>query len=58
MFDRPLTGSHPAAPYDVVLDVAPDATNLAYGILLDGPGRVTVSGLVVEVVDSSVPTTG
>jgi hypothetical protein len=41
-----------------VLDVPPQATNVAYGILLAGSGRVWLDGASIDKVDASVPTTG
>jgi hypothetical protein len=40
-----------------VLDVADNATAIAFGILLDGPGKVWLANVRFEVVDRSVPTT-
>jgi hypothetical protein len=57
MQDRPIKGTTPFAPYQVVLDVASDAEALVFGLLLDGPGAVYVNGLKLEVVDKSVPVT-
>jgi hypothetical protein len=57
MYNRPLTATTAAAPFSVVLDVPFGATNLAYGVLLVGPGEVTVSSLQVVEVDDSTPTT-
>jgi hypothetical protein len=58
MQNRPITGTQAAASCNVVLDVDPSATNIAYGVLLDGSGEVTVSSLQVQVVSDSVHTTG
>ena len=41
----------------IVLDVPQQATNLAYGALLDGTGKIWFSDLSFEVVDRSVATT-
>jgi hypothetical protein len=57
MENRPLTATSAAATYSVVLDVPAGAINLAYGVLLVGPGEATVSSLQVLEVDNSVPTT-
>ncbi len=57
MEGRPLTQTSAAASYSVVLDVDPNATNIAYGVLLAGQGTVTVSSLALEVVDASVAET-
>ena len=58
MQERPIKGSTSWKRYQVVLDVAPQATNVAFGILLDGPGRVWIDDVQIEVVNKSVPTTG
>ena len=41
----------------IVLEVLQQATNLAYGALLDGTGKIWFSDLSFEVVDRSVATT-
>ena len=43
--------------HDVVLDVAPEATALAYGVLLSGGGEVNVADFRFEVVGDDVPPT-
>jgi hypothetical protein len=58
MQDRAIKGSTDWRQYDVVLDVPKDATGIAFGILLDGPGSVWLSGTKFEVVSSDVPVTG
>jgi hypothetical protein len=40
MQDRAITGTHPWATYDVVLDVPQDATSISFGVLLMGGGKV------------------
>lgn len=57
MSRRPISGDSDAATYSVVLDVSSDTANIAYGTLLVGQGSVTVSDLVLETVDASVPST-
>ncbi len=57
MQNRPIKGTRSFSRHDVVLDVARDASAIAFGILLDGAGGVWMSGLRLEVVDASVPTT-
>ena len=44
-------------PYDIVLDVPRDATGIGMGILLTGPGKVWLSGVKLEIVPRTVPTT-
>lgn len=58
MKSRAIKGSLDWKPYQVVLDVAPDASALAFGILLTGKGKVWLAEPVLEVVDASVPVTG
>jgi len=58
MRSRAIKGSLDWKPYQVVLDVAPDASALAFGILLTGKGKVWMAEPVLEVVDVSVPVTG
>lgn len=58
MEDRPIKGTRDWARYDVVLDVAPDAGAIAFGLLLSGPGKVWIDDVTFDVVDSRVPTTG
>jgi hypothetical protein len=55
---RPIKGTTGWSQYQIVLDVAPEAKDIAFGILLDGPGAVWIDEIKFEVVDSSVPTTG
>ena len=58
MANRPVQGTTPWTQYDVVLDVAADAVDLAFGVLLAGNGTVWLDGVDVAIVDDSVPTTG
>jgi hypothetical protein len=58
MQDRPISGTTSWKHYEVVLDVADEATNVALGILLDGPGTVWMSDIKFETVDKTVATTG
>lgn len=57
MQDRPITGTTGWTKYQVVLDVPDDSVNIAFGLLLGGPGQVWMADLQFEVVSSSVPTT-
>jgi hypothetical protein len=57
MQNRPITGTTDWKRYEIVLDVPPEAIDIAMGILLDGPGKVWISNVELTVVDSSVPTT-
>jgi hypothetical protein len=57
MDDRPITGTTSWRRYECVLDVAPSATRIAFGVGLAGAGRVQFGSLTMEVVDASVPIT-
>jgi beta-lactamase regulating signal transducer with metallopeptidase domain len=57
MGQRPIRGTTDWKRYDVVLDVAPGAKHLAFGLLLDGPGQTWLNDLKFEVVDASVAVT-
>ena len=54
---RPIKGSRDWARYDIVLDVAKEAKSICIGILLQGQGKVWLSGVSFEVVSTAVPTT-
>jgi hypothetical protein len=58
MQDRPIKGSSDWTKQQIVLDVADDATKLAYGVLLNGAGSVWMDDCVFEDVDKSVGLTG
>jgi hypothetical protein len=58
MSDRPITGTSDFQRYDVVLDVPQESTFIALGVLLAAVGEIWIGGPTLEVVDSSVPTTG
>ncbi len=58
MQSRPIKGTSEWSQYQIVLDVAPEAKDIAFGILLDGTGGVWLDEINFEVVDQSVPTTG
>jgi hypothetical protein len=58
MQDRPIVGATGWTRYDLVLDVAAEATQLAFGATLSGPGAIWVDDLELEEVPKSVPTTG
>jgi len=58
MQSRPITGTRAWTRHDVVLDVASNAKNLAFGILLNGTGAAWIDEVRFEVVDKSVATTG
>jgi hypothetical protein len=58
MQSRPIKGTTAWTRQEVVLDVAPNAKNLAFGILLDGTGAAWIDEVKFEAVDKSVATTG
>ena len=55
---RSIKGTTAWQNYEVVLDVAQDATAIGLGILLDGTGAVWLSRVSIEVVGPEVATTG
>jgi hypothetical protein len=57
MMDRPVIGTTDWQRYEVVLDVPPGAERIAFGAALDGPGKVWVDDVRLEVVSMNVPTT-
>jgi hypothetical protein len=58
MNERPIQGTQDWTRYELVLDVAPEAQNIALGLLLTGKGRVWLDDLKLEAVDTQVPVTG
>lgn len=57
MQDRPLHGTVECARPEVVLDVPASATTVAAGVVLEGAGRVELSGVRFEPVPKEVPVT-
>ncbi len=57
MNNRPIKGTTDWKKYEIVLDVASDASNLAYGALLSGTGQIWFDNITLEIVDNSVPST-
>jgi hypothetical protein len=57
MQNRSIKGTAQWRRYDVVLDVAKDATGISFGILLDGAGEVWLSSTKFEVVGVDIPVT-
>ena len=57
MQDRPIKGTQEWKRYEIVLDVPQSAVNIAFGILLAGPGQAWLDDLQFEVVANGVPTT-
>jgi hypothetical protein len=58
MQDRPIKGTGDWTRVFIVLDVSQEAKALAFGILLNGTGRVWIDDLKFEVVGTDVPVTG
>ena len=54
---RAITGTTDWTRYEVVLDVATNATNVAYGVLLAGQGSVWLDDVSLDVVDACEATT-
>jgi len=58
MQDRAIKGTTDWRRYEVVLDVPEDATGIAIGMLLTGPGEVWLNGAIFDVVGPDVAVTG
>jgi hypothetical protein len=58
MQSRPIKGTSGWTQNNIVLDVAPNAKDIAFGVLLDGTGAVWFDDISFEIVDHNVPTTG
>jgi len=58
MFDRQIKGTTTWKKYEIVLDVPQNASQLAFGALLNGTGQIWFDNFAFEVVDESVKTTG
>lgn len=57
MQSRPIRGTTDWKGYEVILDVAPQATSLNFGVLLNGPGEVRLDGVRLDPVGPNVPLT-
>jgi hypothetical protein len=57
MQDRPIKGSHDWTQYSIVLDVGNNATAIAFGILMSGPGAVWIDDLALDPVGTDVDVT-
>jgi hypothetical protein len=57
MENRPIRGTTGWTRYEVVLDVAPDASRIAIGTCMLGRGSVYIDDVTLDEVDRSVPTT-
>lgn len=58
MQDRPILGMLPWRRYEIVLDVPAESTRIAFGILLQGNGKVYVDDFAFEEVAPVVEATG
>ena len=58
MQSRPIKGTTGWKRYEVVLDVAPEAVAVAFGILLDGAGKTWIDDIGFEEVTNDVALTG
>ncbi len=58
MQGRPIKGTTGWKKYEIVLDVPNEASNIAFGALLNGTGQIWVDNAHFDIVDNSVPTTG
>ncbi len=57
MRDRPIKGDSDWTPYSIVLDVPKDATAIAYGVFLTGPGKLWLDSISWDVVTNLKPPT-
>ena len=58
MSNRPIQGTMDWTRQEVVLDVPDEATNISFGILVNGEGKLWIDDIQFQVVDKSVPVTG
>lgn len=58
MSDRPIRGTTKWQKYSVVLDIPQEGGLIAYGVLLEGTGKIWIDDYSIEEVDHKVPTTG
>lgn len=57
MGKRPIKGTVEWRNYRVVLDVSAEAQYIAFGVLLEGPGRIWIDDVTLDVVDENVAVT-
>lgn len=57
MRDRPIVGTCDWGEHGIVLDVAPDAVQIALGLRMEGPGEIWVDRLAFEIVGPEVDVT-
>jgi len=58
MSTRPIKGKTEWAQYSVVLDVPDTAKLVAFGVLVQGSGSVSIDDFAFETVGTDIPTTG
>ena len=58
MNDRPIKGTTDWKKYEIVLDVPDNASNIAFGALINGTGQIWIDNVNFEMVNNTIPTTG
>jgi hypothetical protein len=58
MQDRPIKGTLSWQRYEVILEVPASATQISFGILMNGAGKVSLSNTKLEVVGADAAVTG
>jgi len=58
MYDRHISGTTDWKKCEIILNVPDNASNLAYGVLVSGKGKVWFDDIKFEIVDDNIPTTG
>lgn len=57
MCNRKLSGSHDWTEQEIVLDVPTDSTNIGFGVIFYGKGKMWIDDVTFETVSKKVPTT-
>lgn len=57
MGNRSVSGTQEWKKYEIVLDVAQEAMNIAFGVMLIGKGQMWADDLQIEIVGKDVPVT-
>ncbi len=58
MNDRPILGTTDWHKYEIVVNVSPDASDIYYGVLIEGEGEAFVDNLVFEIAEQNTNVTG
>lgn len=58
MDDRPIRGTTDWKKYDLVVQLPPKSTGIAFGLMLVGKGQLWIDDVSLEVVSTDVPLTG